>query len=38
VRDVRCRRLFGEHDHLVDLSRDGMMRMGLNHCLFESSG
>ena len=38
VRDDRYRRLFGEDEHLVDLSRNGMMTVGLNRCLIESSG
>jgi hypothetical protein len=29
---------FGENDHLVDLGRDWMMRVGLNRCLFDASG
>ena len=28
MKDVSYRRLFGEHDHLEDLSRDGMMTVG----------
>ena len=38
VRAVRYRRVFGEHDHLVDLSSDVIMTVGLNGCLFNSSG
>jgi hypothetical protein len=37
VRDDRDRRLFGEHDHSVDLSRDGMMTLGLSRCPFDTS-
>jgi hypothetical protein len=37
VKDDMYRILVGEHDHLVDLVRDGMKTVGVNRCLFDAS-